>query len=291
MRVPALIACAAAALALDITPLPPPAPGPASVVERAVAALRQTDLRPYLALLSAERRAALEQGWHTAALQPRVASALDAALTVITAPDAEARLIALGPTLRAAIQPQAMATQLQSGAAVVALLVDEAEHGTPARPVLAANLRAFAGVLEAAAVWVPAAGLDDEARWRRAVPHLIAAGRALHARTVPELRALPLSEALGRAAGAAAALKAALVEYGADVDEALAAIHVEAKPGDGPRRLLTVHGRFFGRDHAWQVPVRLDGETWLLDVPDHAPAPAPDPAPETAPPAPPALAR
>jgi hypothetical protein len=266
MRIPVLVSwCLAGALAAA-----EPAPAAAPVTPEAqfnayLLAVRNNDPQAFFALMSPTQQANAENHW-VAQVRSNIQGepTVDAALTMLLAPNAVEQLAALATPFLAQVRPQELAGHVSEIAGFLALSAKQGQAG-----VAGVDYVALHDYLTDVAAWVPKAGLNDAVKLKQAIAFLVDAVKASGLTATADLRTLSLKDLLVKLAPLTAKLKAALKSYDIDLDALIASVTItplEAAPVPPTPDKATLAVRFttFGKPHTVPVKVVRRNDAWQI---------------------------
>jgi hypothetical protein len=243
---------------------------PISAVMTPVTLLRSNDFKGFYELMPAEDKAKAETEWK--ASQAKAAAGGDmgdqgqmaefnAFLAKCLAPNAVETLYAEAEPKLADINPQEISQQLQMFSGMVPMMA--MQQGGQQDPQKQQFVTALGGMMLGASQWILTAGLEDKAKLRQAITHLVAGAKGLGVKEVKELQALPLDQFLGRLGPVVKEMKAAAAIYDIQADPFLDSVKATAQ-GDGNERTLAVAFTAFGKPYTLPVKVELKDGHWVV---------------------------
>lgn len=258
-----LLRHAIALLALAILPLPalraaePAADAPEASVNQVVAALRDNDFLGFFKSLPAEEQAKAEKGWKEGQQDPAKRAEFDEFLGKLLAPDAVDQMMANAEPGLAGADLVQQSQSLKMMAGFLPMMAQmPGPDGKPRNPTpeLTQAVQMGQTLLNDVADWLPTSGLNDPAKLREALTHLVDGAKALGVKNSEELRALELTEFLTRLSPLVKEAKAAFNVYGLDADKFLASV-TATSTGAGGERTMNLGFTAFGRPYS--VPVKM----------------------------------
>ncbi len=235
---------------------------PDGLVASWVKALRTNDLKGLFALLPKEQQAQAERqyGDNISHADANDDLQVNAFLALMQQPGAVDMLMSQAQPALAQIKPDELVAGLQQIAGYLGMAAQQpAPAGVPAMDV--AGLQGFVGDL---AAWIPKAGLDDQAKLRAALAHVVAAIKGTGFTTAAQMRSLALKDLLGKVGPALAEIKAALAVYDLKLDALLDSFAVTKVDGDGDARTLTLGWTAFGKPHSTAVKMVKKDQAWTV---------------------------
>ena len=291
----AVLALSAPLCAADAAPAPavtaqaPAAIDPAtpeSAVLLPARVLRDNDFKAFFLSLPAEEQDKARTEW-TAAQQaaknaangqpgaPNPQEGINAVLAKLLAPGAVEGLLAEAEPQLAQMNPQELSQGLAMTAGFLPMMLGNQQGPGAKDPGNAKRIAALQGLLTDASQWVLTAGLNDKAKLKEALTHLVAGAQALGVKDFSELQALPLEDFLARLSPLIKEVKAALQVYDMGVDDFLGSVTASA---DAPaadanpaQRTITVGLRAFGKPYSFPLAVERSGQHWILSPSNAAP--------------------
>jgi hypothetical protein len=244
---------------------------PESAIMPAVKAIHDNDFKALFASFSAADQAKAEADWKKAQADPNAAkndAQVDQFLGQMLDPAAVDNLMAQAePQLKT--MDLAKAQQgLMALSGMLPLMMSQ--NGKPMTADDQKSMAMVQSLLNDIAAWIPKSGVNDPAKLRTALEHVVAGVKALGVKDGKELRALSLDDLLGRLGPALKEVKAGFASYDLQADKLLESIK-PTSTGDGDNRVLNVAFNAFGRDYTVPLKVqKVDGK-WVL-AKDAAPA-------------------
>ncbi len=230
-------------------------PAPEASLTQWVKALRGNDLAALYRALTSEQRRMSDNTWSIQAATPDADGdkQLNSGLGLLLSPTAVDLLVAQAEPDLATLNPQDLVIGLQQVGGFLALAGSQPKQPGDA-PAL--DFIALQGFLADIGGWLPLAGINDAAKLRKAVEHVVAGARLLGVKNALEVRALKTEEVLHRLSAALAEVKAALLIYGLDANALLDSGSIAAAAdGSGEQRSVTVGFTAFGHPH--HIPVKM----------------------------------
>lgn len=263
-----ILCSAIALLALATLPLraaDPAADAPEASMVQVVNALRQNDFLTFFKSLPAEEQAKAEQQWKDGQQDPKKRAELDEFLGKLLAPDAVDTMMANAEPGLASADLAANAQQLKMMAGFLPMMAQmPGPDGKPRQPTpeMTQALQLGQTLINDFADWLPTSGLNDPAKLREALTHLVDGAKGLGVKNSDELRQLALTEFLTRLSPLVKESKAALGVYGIEADKFLDSIKATST-GSGEQRTVDLAFAAFGRPYSLPLKmVRKDGK-WV----------------------------
>ncbi len=230
-------------------------------------ALKDNDFKQFFLSLPAADQAQAEKSWKDAQTNPAAKDGkeFDDAMAKLLAPDAVDQLMTqVEPQLKA-FDPQQTSQMMMMMSGFLPMLLQNGPDGKPKAltPELKHTITMLQSIITDAAQWIPTANVNDPEKLRSAFGHIVAAAKALDIKDTKALRALPLTEVLGRVGPLVKELKQALAVYDLQADDFLGSITAKSA-GEGDTRTLTVGFKAFGRGYETPITVERQGTKWVL---------------------------
>ncbi len=244
----------------------PPAGSPEDALLAPVKALRQNDVLSLFKAMPAEEQAEAEAEWAAGRDQPPTEqdAKLNEMLQLVNQPGAVDLLMMQAEPALAQIDPQQLGFQLQMGAGMIGMGLASSPEGMP-----------FAEIIQGLATdlmgWLPTSGINDPAKLREMLTHLVAAGKAYGVADSAALRALSLDDVLTRSGDALNEFKAGLAVYGCDLDAFLDSIAITDVAGTGDARTATLQFVVLGKPRTLPLKLKLVDGKWTTDESTFAP--------------------
>lgn len=270
---PLLVASlSAATFAADVKPVTDPGK-PESAILLPVQLLRANDFKGFYDAMPAEEKAKAQAEWAKAAAkggEGKKGEHLDeinATLAKLLAPNAVDQIMAEAKPKLAEMNPQEISQGLQMVGMMLAMsqMQQQGQNGQKQDPTSKAAMAALGGVLTDASQWVLTAGINDEAKCRKAVERLAAGAKALGVKDVRELQTLPLDQFLARLTPLVKEAKAAAAVYDVQVDAFLDSVKVAAGPVKEGKSILQVTALLFGKPYTVPVEVLQKDGHWIVN--------------------------
>ena len=291
----ALFAMTAPMLAAEaVAPAPAPVQVQAPVIDPAqpesaillpVKVLKDNDFKAFFLSLPAAEQDKARGDWkqaQEASKQPGAEAnqaEFNAFLARLLAPGAVDALVAQAEPQLAQLNPQEASQGLQMMAGFLPMMLQANPQPGAKDPATQQRVAAYVTLLQGlctdASQWILTAGLNDKAKLKEALTHLVAGAQALGVKDAADLQALPLEEFLGRLTPLVKEAKAALAIYGVEVDAFLTSVTVAAvapaagAPADD--RTLNVSLKAFGKPYTVPVIVTRSENHWVVSPVNGAP--------------------
>ncbi len=239
---------------------------PEDAILAPVKALRQNDVLALFKAMPADDQAEAEAEWLAGRDKPpgEQDAQFDQMMQVASQPGAVDMLMAQAEPALAQFDPQQLGFQLQMGAGMLGMALASSPEGVP-------FAEAIQGIATDLMAWLPAAGINDPAKLRQALTHLIAASQAFGVTDSAGLKALALDEVLHRSGDALNQIKSALVVYGCDLDAFLDSLAVTDVAGTGDQRTAKLQFIVLGKPRTLPLKLKLENGTWVSDPSTFAP--------------------
>ena len=278
-----------------VTPAPAPVPAafpalraidpaaPESAVLLPARVLKDNDFKAFFLSLPAAEQDKARADWKAAqqsAQQPGAAqqqAEFNAFLGRLLSPTAVDDLMAEAEPQLAQLNPQEASQGLQMMAGFLPMMLQANQQPGAQDPAAQQRVTAAVTLLQGlctdASQWILTAGINDKAKLRKAITHLVAGAKALQVKEAADLQALPLEEFLARLTPLVAEAKNALAIYDLQADAFLQSITATADaPGANPEeRTLRVGLVAFGKPYTIPVVVTRSGQHWVLSPTNGAP--------------------
>jgi len=259
---------------------------PESAVLLPARVLRDNDFKAFFLSLPGDEQDKARTDWAAAQQAAKAAATgqpgapnpqdgINAVLARLLAPGAVDALLAEAEPQLAQMNPQELSQGLAMTAGFLPMMLGGQQGAAAKDPGNVKRIAALQGLLTDASQWVLTAGLNDKAKLKEALGHLVAGAQALGAKDFSELQALPLEDFLARLSPLIKEVKAALRVYDIEVDAFLASVTAtaDAPAADAPpgQRTITVSIKAFGKPYSFPLTVERSGQHWILSPSNAAP--------------------
>lgn len=261
----------AGASAADLKPVADPS-RPESAILLPVQLLRANDFKGFYDAMPAADKAKAQAEWAKAAskeAEGKKGEHLDEIndmLAKLLAPNAVETLMAEARPKLAEMKPQEISQGMQMIGMMLAMSqMQQPQDGKKPDPASKAAMAALGGILTDASQWVLTAGINDEAKCRKAIERLVAGAKTLGVKDVRELQALPLDQFLARLSPLVKEAKAAAGVYDVQIDAFLDSVKVTASPAKEGKSTLQVSFASFGKPYTVPVEVMQKDGHWVVN--------------------------
>lgn len=172
----------------------------------------------------------------------------------------------LAPKL-AEMDPMQMSMGVKMGGAFLTMGMMQGPDGKPKQDqATMKKVQMVQALINDLGDWIGTAGLNEEAKLKRALTALSVGAKALKVKDVAELQKLELEDLLGRLGPVLASLKEAAKVYDIGIDPFLDSVSVTSTKGaTAGKALLTVRFTAFGKPYELPVDAVLKDKHWTID--------------------------